>query len=213
MATGRGMHLTKQVGEYLVAAELGRRNLIATTFTGNVPHFDILAADDSGATIAVQVKAIKGGDWQFDVRDFVEAKLDGNRQVLGSSVQPPHRGLICVFLVVGTYGNDRFFVFDWTDLQRIVVSKYRAFLERVKGVRPHRPDSFHVAVSPKDLQVFEGKWELFEARLRREDRARDQAAPPATPRIRRAAGELASAVPVATSTKAGANARRRSGRA
>jgi hypothetical protein len=27
------------VGEYLVAAEVCRRGLIATTFTGNVPHY------------------------------------------------------------------------------------------------------------------------------------------------------------------------------
>jgi hypothetical protein len=42
MATGRQMKLVGQTGEYLVAAELGRRGLIATTFTGNVPDYDIL---------------------------------------------------------------------------------------------------------------------------------------------------------------------------
>jgi len=36
MATGRSNYLTKQAGEYLVAAELSRRGFIATTFTGNV---------------------------------------------------------------------------------------------------------------------------------------------------------------------------------
>ena len=43
MRSGRKNLLTKQIGEYLVAAELGRQGLIATTFTGNVPDFDILA--------------------------------------------------------------------------------------------------------------------------------------------------------------------------
>jgi hypothetical protein len=43
MATGRSNYLTKQTGEYLVAAELSRRGFIATTFTGNVPHYDIVA--------------------------------------------------------------------------------------------------------------------------------------------------------------------------
>jgi len=32
MASGRGNHLTKQIGEYLVAAELGRRGFIAARF-------------------------------------------------------------------------------------------------------------------------------------------------------------------------------------
>lgn len=48
MATGRENQLTKQVGEYLVAAELCRRGFIATTFTGNVPDFDIIASDARG---------------------------------------------------------------------------------------------------------------------------------------------------------------------
>jgi hypothetical protein len=42
MRSGRNNLLTKQIGEYLVAAELGRKGLIAATFTGNVPDFDIL---------------------------------------------------------------------------------------------------------------------------------------------------------------------------
>ena len=44
MATGRTSKLVGQTGEYLVAAELSRRGLIATTFTGNVPHYDIIAS-------------------------------------------------------------------------------------------------------------------------------------------------------------------------
>ena len=44
MATGRSTKLVGQAGECLVAAELSRRGLIATTFTGNVPHYDIIAS-------------------------------------------------------------------------------------------------------------------------------------------------------------------------
>ena len=46
MATGRHTKLVGQTGEYLVAAELGRRGLIATTFKGNVPDFDIIASTE-----------------------------------------------------------------------------------------------------------------------------------------------------------------------
>jgi len=53
MATGRDNQLTKQVGEYLVAAEVCRRGFIAATFTGNVPHHDIIASDGSGGHQAV----------------------------------------------------------------------------------------------------------------------------------------------------------------
>jgi hypothetical protein len=55
MATGRITLLTKQLGEYLVAAELSRRGFIATTFTGNVPHFDILLADAEGRSLPIQL--------------------------------------------------------------------------------------------------------------------------------------------------------------
>ena len=47
MATGRSNKLVGQTGEYLVAAELSRRGHIATTFTGNVPHYDIIASDEA----------------------------------------------------------------------------------------------------------------------------------------------------------------------
>ena len=53
MATGRSTYLTKQTGEYLVAAELSRREFIATTFTGNVPSYDIVAVDDRGGHVLV----------------------------------------------------------------------------------------------------------------------------------------------------------------
>ncbi len=48
MATGRDIQLTRQIGEYLAAAELGRRGWVATTFTGSLPGFDILAVNTDG---------------------------------------------------------------------------------------------------------------------------------------------------------------------
>ena len=63
MATGRQVQLTKQVGEYLVAAELSRRELLTATFAGNVPDYDIVATGGSGQTALVQVKAIAGPSW------------------------------------------------------------------------------------------------------------------------------------------------------
>ena len=63
MATGRSNKLVGQTGEYLVAAELSRRGLIATTFTGNVPHYDIIASNEFGMHVSVQVKASRGASW------------------------------------------------------------------------------------------------------------------------------------------------------
>jgi Holliday junction resolvase-like predicted endonuclease len=65
MTTGRNNKLAGATGEYLVAAELSRRGMIATTFTGNVPHYDIIASDETGRHVSVQVKASRGTSWQF----------------------------------------------------------------------------------------------------------------------------------------------------
>jgi len=82
MATGRNNYLTKQTGEYLVAAELSRRGFIATTFTGNVPHYDIVAVDDSGGHALVQVKAIAANSWQLNASRFAEIVFEGQRQIV-----------------------------------------------------------------------------------------------------------------------------------
>jgi hypothetical protein len=47
-ASGRNNQLTRQVGEHLVVAELARLGYVATPFSGNVPTFDLLAANIDG---------------------------------------------------------------------------------------------------------------------------------------------------------------------
>jgi hypothetical protein len=77
MTSGRGNQLTRQIGEHLVAAELGRREIIATPFAGNVPDFDLVAVGPSGKAVPIQVKAINGGSWQFDAKRFLVIEFDG----------------------------------------------------------------------------------------------------------------------------------------
>jgi len=50
--------LAGQIGESLLVAELGRRGIVATAFTGNVPDIDLLAYRD-GRTIALQVESLR----------------------------------------------------------------------------------------------------------------------------------------------------------
>jgi len=52
--------LSGQIGESLCVAELGRRGIIATTFTGNVPDIDVLAYR-GGISVPIQVKAQRRG--------------------------------------------------------------------------------------------------------------------------------------------------------
>ena len=73
--------LAGQIGEFLVCAELGRRGLIATPFSGNVPAFDVLVADDFCRTLPIQVKASRSDNWQSDARDWMDITLDSETGV------------------------------------------------------------------------------------------------------------------------------------
>jgi hypothetical protein len=162
MATGRSTQLTGQIGEYLVAAQLCRHDLIAATFSGNVEHFDVLATDASGRAVAVQVKTIKTGDWQLNADRYLLIEQTGDRQVVRGLGPEPHPGLMCVFVRLGvTYAADEFYVLSWRDVQRLVAQNYRANLKRLGGVRPRNPSSRHTAVSTKHLEPFRDAWTAF----------------------------------------------------
>lgn len=166
MATGRDNQLTKQVGEYLVAAEVCRRGFIATTFTGNVPDYDIIALNASGKHLAIQVKAIKGGAWQFDSRAFAEIRLEGKKQVVGRPVEAPYPDLVCVFVRLRGQGDDEFYILPWTQLQKIAVDGHRRYLESHGGIRPRKHDSFHMAIRPEMLKEHRDRWDVLDKRLR-----------------------------------------------
>lgn len=160
MATGRGTKLTGAVGEFLVSAELCRRGLIATPFSGNVPHYDIIASDDTGGHLVIQVKAINKVNWQFDARKFLQIKMEGDRQVLGAPVSEPYPNLFCVFVALGdSNSSDRFFIFTWRELSAVIRNHHQVYLEKHGGVRPRAPKSTHVSISISELQQFEDMWD------------------------------------------------------
>lgn len=108
MATGRGTQLTRQIGEHLVAAKLGRLGYVAAPFAGNVPLFDLLAADVRGYAIPIQVKTINGVSWQFSADTFLDIEVvDGVQNVKGKK-QLINLGLICVFVLLSKDDKDIF---------------------------------------------------------------------------------------------------------
>ena len=167
MATGRSNKLVGQTGEYLVAAELSRRGLIATTFTGNVPHYDIIASDETGRHVSVQVKASRGGSWQFgDVRHFFDITLNGKRQVVGKPKPCPVRRLIVVFVSIAEDGNDRFYILPWQRLRDLLMKAHMAYLGKHDGVRPKQWESMHSAIVEKSVLPYRDKWKTIEKNLR-----------------------------------------------
>jgi hypothetical protein len=162
MPTGRGTKLTGAVGEFLVAAELCRRNLLATPFAGNVPHYDVIASGERGGHLAIQVKAINGSNWQFDIRQFLNVQFDGQRQLLGEPKPEPYPGLRCILVALGKNGNrDRFFILTWLQLRDLLVAEYRQYLAKYGGTRPKAPASYHTALSVKKVEDFDGQWETL----------------------------------------------------
>jgi hypothetical protein len=160
MATGRGMQLTRQIGEHLVAAEVGRRGYIAAPFAGNVPMYDLVAGDSLGRTIPIQVKAINGGAWQFSADTFLDIEFVDGQQVVVGKKKLPNPELICIFVLLVGRGRDEFYLFRMRDLQEHCAAVYKP-----RGQSAKNPDSRHCAVTPKEFTRFKDNWKLLETTL------------------------------------------------
>ena len=166
MATGRGNQLTKQIGEYLVACELARQGFIVATFSGNVPDFDIIATNKRGSSCPIQVKTTNTGTWQFPIDRFAEVNLVGNRQIIGMPKPLTVPDLICVFVIAGEiYGQDRFYILEWSRVRDIVISHHAHWLDLHGGVRPKKPDSMHSAIKVDAIKEFKDKWSIITDKL------------------------------------------------
>ena len=102
MASGRQNKLAGQIAEHLVCAELGRRDLIATPFAGNVPAFDVIAADDQCRTVPLQIKATRGSSWPTDARLWLDLQFEATTRVQHNggmrSLSNPDLIYVCVAL-------------------------------------------------------------------------------------------------------------------
>jgi hypothetical protein len=160
MATGRSTQLTRQIGEHLIAAKLGRLGYIATPFAGNIPDFDLLIADEKGHSIPVQVKAINGGSWQFHIRKFLDVEIVDDVQYIRGKQKLAHPDLVCIFVLLSEDEKDQCFLLRLQDLQEYFSKCYKG------GRRKKNPQSFHCAVLPKELEPFRDNWSLIEQSLK-----------------------------------------------
>ncbi len=170
MATGRQNKLTGQLAEHLVCAELGRRGLIATPFSGNVPTFDIVAVNAACRAVPIQVKATRGDNWPTDARDWMQLQLDSATGVqnFGGLRALDAADLIYVCVVVREPGDarrDRFFVLTKADVQAAGVASYTAWMEPKGWRRPRNPASFDCRYTVDHIASFEDNWDLITRRL------------------------------------------------
>ena len=166
VSRGRSNKIVGQTGEYLVAAELSRRGLICTTFTGNVPHFDIIASNEVGRHISVQVKASLSDSWQFTkVTDFCDIQFDGAQQIVGVNRECPVENLVVVFVQICIDRKDEFYIMTWEELREVLVANHSSYLHKHAGVRPKNHTSLHVQVKAPDLICYKDRWQCIERML------------------------------------------------
>ena len=149
----------------MVVAELGRREIVATAFAGNVPDIDILAYGNQ-RTLPLQVKAWRSGSVHFDAKRFIHIAFEGERQSISGVDDTLDGELIYVFVKIGEGAEaDRFFILLQKDLQQIILHNYSDWLNKHNGVRPRNPKTTHCAVELNSLVHFENNWNLIEKRF------------------------------------------------
>ena len=177
MSTGLNNALAKQVGEHLVCAELGRRNLIATPFSGNVPAFDILAADQRCRTVPIQVKASRSDSWFSDARKWMQMSFDPKTKAQ-KNLGPIHIAnpdLIYVHVAIAPPDDsrkddsaerkDRFFILTKSQLQAVCIKTYSAWMDTIEWKRPKKPECYDNRYYISGLQPYEDNWQLISDRL------------------------------------------------
>ena len=165
--------VTGRMAEHLVCAELGRRNLIASTFTHNIPRFDLVVADQLGNTLPIQVKGSNSDSWSFDGTKLMEIHFDAvaEIQTIVSETPCPTPDLIwvCVAIVSEEQQKDgqrdRFFILTECEIHRICIQNYCTMLEVYRGHRPKNWRSETFYWNTDDLAKYENKWELIRERL------------------------------------------------
>ena len=154
--------LAGQIGESLVVAELGRRNIVATCFAGNVPDIDLLAYRD-GKTQHLKVKAWRNGAVNFDARRFLNIKIENNIQTVEGPDKSLDPNLIFVFVKIGNkIGNDKFFILQQSALQLIIQKNYIEFIDSYKGDIPRNRQKTQNSVNLQHLFPYYDNWNIIE---------------------------------------------------
>jgi hypothetical protein len=160
--------LARQIGESLVCAELGRQGLIGSPFAGNVPMFDVLAADERCRTLPIQVKATRSDNWPSSADRWMHIQYDPEtrKQVYSGPVILVTPQLIWVCVAIASRGSrDRFFILTEADLQSVIVRGYTSWMESIGWQRPRSPESLRTGWNISDIEPFEDKWELIRGQL------------------------------------------------
>ena len=168
MATARRNLLAGRLAEHLVCAELTRLELIATTFTHNVPTYDVLATDVECRTVPIQVKATRDKYWRSPATNWMHINMDEKEQIQRIDGQKQLSPLdpIWICVAVGlTRMDDQFFILTQDDIQEIIIKNYTKDLNGYSGKRPRNWKAVDCWWGIHDIIEFKDKWETIKNRL------------------------------------------------
>jgi hypothetical protein len=161
MKKGWDIKTTQQAGEYLVCAELCRRGFITSTYTGNVPDFDVVSVNDNKKTKLIQVKTINKGNWRLDADDFLKIVINEDEtQAINGLKQLKDEKIPYVFVYLKESGKDEFYMIEPKELQMILHEKYVNKLKE-HARRPKNPESTQAAVNREDLKKYQDRWDIL----------------------------------------------------
>jgi len=171
MATGLSNKLTGQIGEFLACAELGKRGYIATSFTGNVPEFDLIITNEKLKTIPIQIKTSRSDNWPTKADLWIDITIDDDRKIQidngDRKIDNPNLIYICIALDSDLENRkDRFFILVKKDLQIICANNYRYWMNSCNWKRPRNYKSLDNRYCINDLINYENNWALIEKYIR-----------------------------------------------
>lgn len=168
MATARRNLLAGRLAEHLVCAELARLGLIATTFTHNIPVYDVLATDEKCQTVPIQVKATRDKYWRSTATNWMHIAKCETKQIQTikglTDLSPLNPIWVCVAVGANRI-TDQFFVLAESDIQAIIYKNYAQDLAEYEGKRPKNWQAVDCWWGIDDVANFKDRWDIIENRL------------------------------------------------
>lgn len=173
MTTGIENQNTKQCGEYLVASLLFRKGYVNTTFTGNMPHYDIIAVNKKGKLKRIQVKTTTRYTFRLNLKNYAKVKQRGNKQSLEGKTKLKNPDIVNIFVKLADtnpkskWKQDEFYILTDHETQKVNYKRYKSFLKKHNGRRPKNPKSLYDTVSTDDLAAYQdtpsrNRWSILE---------------------------------------------------
>ena len=143
-------HQVGRAGEHFVAGEILRRGGHASTFAGNMPDIDVLAADkNQDRTIWIQVKTKRGGrTWQTSI-------------IKGSPREREHDPDRFWILVDLAKTSPEYYVVPEWWMQNDIYEAHRDYLQQHGGQRARTQESTHHAIGISRIEQWRGRWDLL----------------------------------------------------